>query len=335
MPYDTTDLIDRIDDATTAWTRIRGLDMGGRTGLLMVASHMAEVTKLVQGDFADVSEAATAYFHRFYDDHVRELVQSDDVAFTTHHYLRILYEHYSEEVEAIAKGPLGAALSRHDLSWPDVRPPTPARGRAIAGYWYDDVKHALAAGRLPEPHAATQNTMMTPEECVTDDVKNELLWLSALKWLITIWGEQSIPMWAVLRDTIDIRRTAGEIGEDDIEAAVAADRDALAGALARYAEAFERWRDFHAETLSIHFPLFRLYLVGFEDWVVSFGEPAGAIPILENLKDEVYLEVATTVASLRGEPYDVEVGPQRYWRQAPWTAPAQVPGAPGMPPFGG
>ncbi len=334
MTFSCTTLLERLRSATSAFERVGGLETGGRAVLLMVSAHMYEATKMITGDFDDdISAAATAYFHQFYDPVVCELVQEDDVAFTTHHYLRILYEHYTDEIASLREGPLGKVLAQRDLAFPDARPPTPPRGRSIAGYWYDDVKDALKAGRLPAPHVEERNTVMSSDECVSDEVENESLWLGALKWLINIWGEQSVPMWQVLRDTITIRREAEAAGEDAVAAAVAAEADAVADALAAYEEAFERWRAFHAETLTIHFPLFRLFLVGIEDWLASFGEAAESMPIIDPLKDEVYLEVASTVAELRGEPYGVEIPAAQYWRVNPWTAPAQLPGSSGMPPF--
>lgn len=328
----TADILDRIQSSTRALEEIAHLEIAGRSILLMVSAHMNEITRAIPGEYRDQSEAATQYYILFYDDRLREFFQQDDVAFVTHHCNRLLFQHWQEEMEELARGVLGKVLSGAQLSLPELAAPTPKGMRAIAGYWYDDVRKALEVGRLP-PEREQRNPVMTPEECETDELQAEYLWLGALKWIIEVWGEQAVLMWRIVRDTIAVRREADLRGEEAVRQLVDERREQFEAALKSYGEAYERWRERHVGTLEFHFPLFRKFLVGFEDWCIGRGEEFLQIPIMEPLKDELYLEVATTVAELRGEPLDVELPAFTYWRTNPWTPASMAPGAPGMPPF--
>jgi hypothetical protein len=318
-----TALVSNLTASAAAWRQIADLELAGRAMVTFMRSHMAEMVR---------NMSALDYFRTYYSDLGREFVQSDDDGFVTHHCLRTLYGVWQEELTALGAGALAPALSSVGVSLPAVASAVSPGRKALAQAWYDDVLGTLASGGSFAP--LTGNIMMLPEECVLKQ-KPDLLWVQFLLWSTATWARQIVALWQIVRQTILLRRSIEQLGAKAVKEVVsssAADFEAAAHALS---SAFGDWRTAHVVNVEIHDSMPRgEYYGAIFKWLAGLDPNFGSWTIKEPMKTEMYREVATSIALLRGQPSGVDVPPLRYWRRTPWTPDCLRVGMTGLPPFG-
>lgn len=285
---------DLLATGAAAWRKLIDLELAGRVMVSFMRGHMAEVATTMS--YVD-------YFRTFYTPMAAEFVQADDDGFVTHHCLRTLHRVWHEEMDF-----MGMPLPRGA-----VRPGRPA----LAASWYDDVVASANAGNPFEPIAG--NPLLAPEDCVLD-ARPDLFFAQFLRWSTETWARQVVVLWEAVRGAIQLRRAANTVaGSDAVES---------------LAIAHAEWQETHRTSVDIHDSIPRNEIYGAIGlWLSELRPASDRWTIKDVMKTEMYRELATSVASLRGEVILVEVPPFRYWRRTPWTPACLQPGRPGLPPF--
>jgi hypothetical protein len=279
-----------------AWRQLCDLELAGRVMVTFMRSHMAEVAATMS--YLD-------YFRTFYSPLAAEFVQADDDGFVTHHCLRTLHRVWHEEMRC-----LGLPLSD--------APVRPGRA-ALAAAWYDDIEQTVNKNAPLEPISG--NPVLAPEACVLAG-RPELFFAQFLLYSTETWARQVVVLWRAVRAAIMLRRLPVHDLPDHAEhwtALVSAHAD---------------WQAVHRTSVDIHDAIPRNDIYGaIGRWLAELGPQSTGWTIKDAMKTEMYREVASSIASLRGEPIGVELPPFRYWRRTPWTPACLQPGQPGLPPF--
>jgi hypothetical protein len=278
---------------TAAWRQLTDLDLAGRVMVTFMRGHMAEVATTM---------SYVEYFTTLYSPVAAEFVQADDDGFVTHHCLRTLHRVWNEELDQLA------LPGSHE----PVRPGRPA----LAAAWFDDVVESVKDGDAFEP--VKGNPVLAPEDCALGQ-RPELFFAQFLKWSTETWARQVVVLWQAVRAAITLRRLGVQ--------------PAYRNAVESLATAQSQWQSTHRTTVGIHdaIPRNEIYsAIG--QWLGELRPASDGWSIKDAMKTEMYREVATSVASLRGE-VRVELPPMRYWRRTPWTPACLQPGQPGLPPF--
>jgi hypothetical protein len=133
--------------------------------------------------------------------------------------------------------------------------------------------------------------------------------------------------WAVRRSLIGARRRL------EVLADIAADaRPGLLIAVHDIVERLDGWRHYHAETVDLHDPMFDANAAWMGEWAARAVPDLDEWSIKDDLKDEMYRELATTVRTLRGEAVEPP-SRARYWQRPVHTPKCHLLRADGMPPF--